>query len=927
MNTRLILFVAIASLLLVGLVAPVHAHANLIRSDPPANSVIASPPHQVTLYFTEQVEPKLTGAALYDSSGKEVDTGYHVDSADATILIITLPTLPSGVYTVAWHAISAVDGHHTSGSFPFGVGNVTIRVTQNAGNPFTFPSPAEVVDRWLNILADTIFLGGSIFALSVWIPTISTRRNKPQTVVSRKIESRSALLLTYAMIIGLIATTLSLVLESFTVAGSSSLNVALGAAYTILSSTRLGTTWVFRMITLLIAISASTTILKSRKTSKKSWISILAIGLILSLSTSLSSHNAAATNYYPLVNLLSDWIHLVAVGAWIGGLVHLALTIASLRELKGRFLGELIRRFSFVAIISVGIIGLTGIYNLLLEVGSLSALYSTAYGEILLVKLSIFAIMLTFGAANQFVVYDRVVEAKTNRTNRRQGGMWIKRFKLSLRSEIALGIIVLLIVGVLTASSPAAQSTSATPPNQYVPLVLRGYSVEGVNVTVKITPFQVGDNHFDLDFTDAQGAPITNVQSVSVKFKYLDRNVGTSTATAEPNHGTYALDGTYLSFAGNWQLEVWAQRSQGYDIVVPFQIDVPALSERFSELPLSSGANPYGISVDENGVVWFAETGSGSIGRYDPITGTLHEFALPQTGSRPFYLTVDKNGTVWVSETQYNQIVMFDSKSSTFRQFPIPTPGAVPGGITADNSGNIWFTEEISDKIGRLVPSTGNITEFQIPTTDSIPIQVAVDQHGVVWFTESKTGKIGGLNPSNGSVSEFTPSNSTLLGPTGLIVDSDGSVWFTEHGGNRITNFNPTTQTFKSYPLSNSQAFPFGLVFDQQQDRIWFVEHIGNSIGTLDLNKERFDTFPIPNPSSDAQLLAVDSKGNVWFTLPAVNVLGVLTPTTSGLKLDSGFSSAALSGVALISAVAIVIAVAIVLALGQRRMRKIAAAR
>jgi hypothetical protein len=104
------------------------------------------------------------------------------------------------------------------------------------------------------------------------------------------------------------------------------------------------------------------------------------------------------------------------------------------------------------------------------------------------------------------------------------------------------------------------------------------------------------------------------------------------------------------------------------------------------------------------------------------------------------------------------------------------------------------------------------------------------------------------------------------------------------------------------------------------------VEHIGNSIGTLDLNNGKFDTFPIPNPSSDVQLLAIDSKGNVWFTLPAVNVFGVLASTTSGLQLESGSLSATLSQLVLVSAVAIVVAVTIVLALGQRRMRKRAAA-
>jgi len=921
MNAKPVAFIALSCLVLVGLIAPAYAHANLARSDPAANTILASSPNQVTLYFTEQVEPKLTGAAVYDSSGKEVDTGYHVNSGDGTTLIITLPSLSSGVYTVAWHAISAVDGHHTSGSFSFGVGNVTIPITQNDNNSFTFPSPADALDRWLNILADTIFLGGSIFVLSVWAPTISRRRNKPSTIVCRKIESRSKLLLVSAAIIGLIATTLSLIIESFTVAGSPSLTAVLGAAYTILS-TRLGTVWMLRMLTMLAATSVSMIMLRARNIPRNILLVNLGIGLCLSLTTSLTSHNAAATDYSPLINLLSDWAHLLAVGVWVGGLAYLTIAIGSLTEIKRGFLGDLVRRFSFVAIISVGVIGLTGVYNLLLELGSISALYTTEYGATLLVKSAVFGVMLVFGGINQFFLYDRVARPKTNRTNHRQGGRWLRRFNISLRTEITLGIIILLVVGILTASSPVAQSSPTAPPNPAVPLVLRGYSVEGVNVTVKITPFQVGDNHFELDFTNSQGEQITNVQSVSLKFKYLDSNIGTSNATARSIQGIYSVDGTFLSFAGNWQLEVWAQRSQGYDIVVPFQIVVPALALRFSELSLSNSANPYGISIDENGLVWFAETGNGNIGCYDPTTGTLHEFSLPQTGSKPFYLTVDKNGFVWLSETQFNEIVMFNPKNSTFKQFSIPTPGAVPGGLTIDNNGNIWFTEEIGNKIGRLIPSTGIVTEFQIPTNNSIPIQVAADQHGTIWFTESKAGKIGSLDASNGTLNEFTPSNSTLLGPTGLVVDSEGEVWFTEHAGNHITNFNPATRAFKSYPLLNNQSYPFGLVFDQPRDRIWFVEHIGNSIGTLDLNNGRYDTFPIPNPSSDVQLLAIDSKGNVWFTLPAANVIGVLTPTTSSLELQPDPSSTTLVHLALVSAIAISVVVPIILILSQRRMRR-----
>jgi len=934
MRSRLLALVTLTSLVLVaGFVAPAYAHANLIRSDPPANSVLPSSPHQVTLYFTEQLEPKLSGAAVYDSTGKEVDAGYSVSPTDATILIVSLLTLPSGVYTVAWHAISAVDGHHTSGSFSFGIGNVTIPVQQyNNSTTYIFPSALEVAERWLNLLSDVIFLGGGFFAIFVWNPTVTRALNEASDEYDRKVSSRFSRLLTLSVIVGAVATWLLLIVEAISAAGPPSVVNVVMTAYTILSSTRLGEYWIFRFAVVVAALAASIIIARAKKPSKRSWTLVLAIGLLLSLSTSLTSHNAAATNYNPAINLLSDWIHLIAVGAWVGGLAYFAVAIYpmnSLRKSNRKLVGDLLRRFSSVAVTCVGIIGITGLYNLVLEVGSLSALFETGYGRILLVKIAIFAPMIVFGAFNQFALYNRIVgtTAKATRTNQRHT-RWFGRFKLSMRSEFTLGVILLLVVGLLTASAPVVPSFSIPQTYQPAPHILRGYSVQGVNVTVKIFPFQVGDNHFEIDFTNPEGTSITNLQSVFVKFKYLDKNIGVSqaNATASANEGVYSLDGTYLSFSGNWQAEVWAQRSGGFDVVVPFQIDVPALSVRFSELTLSSSSEPYGITVDNHGLVWFAETGTGQIASYDPATGTLRQYTLTRAGSRPFYLTAGQNDAIWISDTQYNLIVRFDMKSSTFSEYNIPTTGAVPGGIVADTNGNVWFTEEIAGKIGRLVPSTGVITEFPIPTNDSIPIQVAVDQNGNVWFTESKGGKIGRLNPLTGSINEFPASNSTLLGPTGIAIGPDGEVCITEHGGNRITMFDPANQTFKTYQLSNNQAFPFGLAF-YQQNRVWFVEHVGNAIATLDLTNGRVNTFPIPNPSSDVQLLAVDSKGNVWFTLPAVGVLGVLTPTTSGLQLQTNASSDALTQLVLVAAGIIIVTVPLVLFLGQRRMRKKAASR
>ena len=907
---------AILVLLTIGFINPVYAHANLVRSDPPQNSVLPTSPQQVTLTFSEQVEPRFTSATVYDSNGKRVDNGFFIDPKDPTIVTISLPVLPSGIYTVVWKAVSATDGHSTSGSFPFGVGNVTINVEPTQGNnpPFTFPSPIEVVDRWLNLLSEAVYFGGVVFVLLVWMPATATKLSSMERESDRKFVARSTKLLKVSVLVALVATIVSLMIQAVAVAGPASVDQLLASAATIITSTRLGMDWVLRVA----AICAAFLFLNFPST-RKAWIGALANGGFLLLTTSLASHGAASSAYVPAVNLASDWLHLLAVSVWVGGLVHFALILTSangMKQSRGVF-AVLIRRFSSLAVLSVGVIGITGLYSLLLEVGSLSALFSTGYGVLLLAKISLFAPMILLGAVNQFKVFNGL----TSDTASSHPESLLGRFNISLRTEVALGMIILVIMGILTASSPAAQTAATTPSYNPQPTILTGSSEEGVNVTVRIFPLQVGSNHFDITFSDSQGNPVNDVAAASVKFRFLDQNIGDTTANATKT-GTagYSFDGAYLSFPGKWQLEVMAQRTHGYDIISTVEVVVPSLSVRFSELPLSSQSEPYGITVDSRGMVWFAETGTGQIASYDPATGTLKQFSLPRAGSRPFYLTADPNGSLWISETQYNLILRFNTKSDAFNEYSIPTTGAVPGGVATDASGNVWFTEEIAGKIGRLVPSTGIITEFPIPSGDPIPIQLAVDQSGAVWFTEAKAGKIGKLNPENGAISEFAPTNSTLLGPTGVVVGPGGSIWMSEHAGNRITVFDPANRTFRAFPLSNG-TFPFGLAF-YRGDRVWFVEHIGNAIATLNLATGRIDTFPIPNPSSDVQLLAVDGMGNVWFTLPASGVLGVLTPKTSGLQLESNTGSGTLTQVVSILIVVILVTVPIVLLLGQKRMAR-----
>ncbi|MGF6841452.1 methionine-rich copper-binding protein CopC [Paraburkholderia youngii] len=96
------------------------AHAHLISSVPAANAEAVAPA-DVTIHFTEPLEPAFSKITLADTSGKPAtSTASTVDSADAREMHLALPQLTSGRYSVHWVAV-ATDGHRTQGDFAFNV--------------------------------------------------------------------------------------------------------------------------------------------------------------------------------------------------------------------------------------------------------------------------------------------------------------------------------------------------------------------------------------------------------------------------------------------------------------------------------------------------------------------------------------------------------------------------------------------------------------------------------------------------------------------------------------------------------------------------------------------------------------------------------------------------------------------------------------
>ena len=113
--------VACAAFALAGAEAA-FAHAQLKQATPAVGGAVDSAPTEVTLNFSEKLEPSFSTIIVRDAMGKRVNKDdAQVDKADRTVMRATLDSIQPGIYIVEWRALTA-DTHKTEGAFIFRVG-------------------------------------------------------------------------------------------------------------------------------------------------------------------------------------------------------------------------------------------------------------------------------------------------------------------------------------------------------------------------------------------------------------------------------------------------------------------------------------------------------------------------------------------------------------------------------------------------------------------------------------------------------------------------------------------------------------------------------------------------------------------------------------------------------------------------------------
>jgi copper resistance protein D len=187
---------------------------------------------------------------------------------------------------------------------------------------------------------------------------------------------------------------------------------------------------------------------------KARWLG-LALSLCLIAVIAATGHAGATEGAAGIVHLAADALHLVASAAWIGGILALTLLITATRRNNPHAWPLLVwnatDRFSNLAVLSVSVLLATGVVNSWILVGSFSALLITKYGQLLMVKMALFAVMLSFAAVNRFRLTPRLA-GSPDRVGELDA---VRRLARNCHIEIALGLVIFAIVGVLGIIHPA----------------------------------------------------------------------------------------------------------------------------------------------------------------------------------------------------------------------------------------------------------------------------------------------------------------------------------------------------------------------------------------------------------------------------------------------------------------------------------------
>jgi virginiamycin B lyase len=252
------------------------------------------------------------------------------------------------------------------------------------------------------------------------------------------------------------------------------------------------------------------------------------------------------------------------------------------------------------------------------------------------------------------------------------------------------------------------------------------------------------------------------------------------------------------------------------------------------------------------------------------------EYDLPRETIEPHDVIVDGKGSVWYSSFGEQNLGKLDPKTGKVTEFAIAEhkPGFPTGllGLRSDADGNLWFGNMYQATIARFDPKTESFKFWPLEgdeNIDAAQINMVSPQgsrvDGKVWAQNNGFAGIHRLDVASGKWETFEPFRGAS-GPHNIydvIPDSKNNVYFTDFRQHHIGKIDAKTGRIDLYEIPTPRSAPRRGFMDTQ-DRLWFGEYRGDRIGMFDTKEEEFKEWPIAPKWSAPYDVVVDKNGDAW---------------------------------------------------------------
>ena len=302
--------------------------------------------------------------------------------------------------------------------------------------------------------------------------------------------------------------------------------------------------------------------------------------------------------------------------------------------------------------------------------------------------------------------------------------------------------------------------------------------------------------------------------------------------------------------------------------------------------------NPLAVVTDYDGNVWFAQTNTGKLAKFDPYTEKFTEYNNPlwPLGERSMMWGIDyaPDGSVWFTDERFDSIWKFSTIDEEYERLAYPSEGnSLPQKLQIDGS-QIIINDFTGNKLTLLDPnpSNGEINYLSIPSPvdNSVTADFTVDTNDNIWFTNwlfqqggvlVKFNQNGYLDLAANSGEQFLPLIDfvkvyqlppELLTPNGAVVTDDGTIWLADTTSSFFFSFDPFTEQFTQYVTAEPQLSTYGNqtgVVKTPISRPYWIETDG--LGRIVFNEQTANNISIMDPKSQSLVeYHIPSKNPYW---------------------------------------------------------------